>query len=336
VSVRRSSLVLGSVGLVLIVLAVLVRYLIVPVATKLPGDTDLTVHYSGKATMLDNKALQAGDAAHALAANVLITVDRRVQVTETHGDTAIVKDSLALHAGGQTQPSTHTYALDRSSMEGATPLAGTSVEPSRGALSSAFPIGAKSDNAYTFYDSTTRTVVPIHYAGTAQRHGRSTNIYKITVAGPVKDPTLLTALPKALPKNLVAGLAPLLPAAVRARFTPATLAALPATIPMTYTGTTSIVAHVDRQTGVAIEQTISQQIIANATLGTTAVALLPVSASDFSITPASTATLTDKARTAGRQLTLLRTAAPLALLAIGALLLLVAVLRRHRPAQKAT
>ena len=43
--------------------------------------------------------------------------------------------------GSQTLPSDHTYALNRSTLEGVTPPAGVSAEPSVGALSSMFPIG---------------------------------------------------------------------------------------------------------------------------------------------------------------------------------------------------
>jgi hypothetical protein len=332
VSVRTSSLVLGIVGVILIVLAVLGRYLIAPIVTKLPADTDTSLQYSGKATMLDSKALASGDIAHALQADIPVTADRRIQVTDTDGDTAIVKDSLTLHVGGQSQPSSHLYALDRTSLEGVAGPDGTSVEPSKGALSSAFPIGPKSSSSeYTYYDAATRAIVPVRYTGTAKRHGRSTNVYKFDVAGPVKDPALLTALPKALPKALVAGLAPLLPAAVRDQFTPATVAALPALIPLTYTDTTKIVAYVDKQTGVAIEQTISQKIIANAALGTAPVPLLPASAVDLAVTSASSDSLADKARSAGRLLILVRTGVPVALLVIGVLLIVVAVLRRKKP-----
>ena len=58
-SVRRSSIVLAVIGVVLIVLGVLVRFVVVPVATKLPGSTNLGVAYSGTATLLNSSALQS-------------------------------------------------------------------------------------------------------------------------------------------------------------------------------------------------------------------------------------------------------------------------------------
>src|SRR5262252_7745149 len=115
--VRRSSIILAGIGVVLIVLGVLVRFVVVPVATKLPGSTNLGVTYSGQATLLNSSALQSGDTKNVLVANV----DRRVKVTSIHGDTAIVSDDLTIHAGSQTLPSDHTYALDRTTLEGVTP-----------------------------------------------------------------------------------------------------------------------------------------------------------------------------------------------------------------------
>ncbi|MEV8539592.1 porin PorA family protein [Streptomyces sp. NPDC051572] len=335
-SIRRSSIALAAVGLALAALAVLVRYVIVPIATKLPGNTDETVHYSGKATMLNSEALQSGDVAHAINSNVPITVDRRLRVTSTHGDTAIIKDFLTVHASKQALSSSHAYAINRKNMKGSKPPSGTSVEPSKGALSSAFPAHGKRDDSYSFYDSTTRAIVPVHYLGSAKRDGRAVNVYKITATGPVKDPSMLKTLPPALPKKLVAGLIPSLPATTRAKFTPAAVAALPDPAPLTYTGKTTIVAYVDHQTGIAIDQTIDQQVVANTVLGGSQTALLPVSAFNFKITPASMRDLGDKAASAGLLLTLMTDITPLALIVIAAALVLIAYLRRRRPQSDAS
>jgi cytoskeletal protein RodZ len=335
VTVRRSSIVLGAVGIVLVVLALLVWFVVVPVATQLPASTDLKVTYSGTGTLLNASALQSGDTKDVIAANVPIIVDRELKVTSVHGGTAIVADNLTIHAGTQTLPSDHTYALDRTTMDGVTPPAGIAVEPSVGALSSAFPIGPKANSSYRYYDSTTRKIVPIRYAGAATREGRAVNVYKISAAGPVKDPGLLKMLPLSLPKKLLAGLAPLLPAAVRAEVTPATLAALPDPVPLSYTGTTAIVAYVDTQTGVPIDETVSQQVVVDVTAGTRTLSLIPVLALDFHVTPASMASLAHKAQTSGELLTLIQVVVPVVLVVLGVILVVIAVLRRRRPAPAA-
>src|SRR5260370_30664445 len=130
VPVRRSSIVLAGIGVVLIVLGVLVRFVAVTVATKLPGSTNLGVTYSGTATLLNSSALQSGDTKNVIATNVPITVDRQLKVTSIQGDTAIVSDHLTIHAGSQTLPSDHTYALNRTTLERAAPPAAVSPPPS--------------------------------------------------------------------------------------------------------------------------------------------------------------------------------------------------------------
>src|ERR1700737_3544297 len=331
VPVRRSSIVLATVGIVVIVLGGVLRFVVVPIATQLPASTKLGITYSGTATLLNSQALQSGDIKNVMATNVPITIDRLVKVTSTHGDTAVVSDNLSVHAGSETLPSPHDYAPKRTSPKGVPPPKGVSVEPSQGALSSTFPIGPKANNSYRYYDSTTRQIVPITYTGHATLDGRSVNVYKFAATGAVKDPGLLTILPSSLPKNLIAGLAPLLPPAVKAEISPATLATLPDPIPLTYTARTNIVAYVDRQTGVPINETISEQIVVNVAAGSQRLSLIPVLALDFQVSPASMKYLAHKAKTAGVLLTLMKGIVPIALIVIGGLLLVVAIIRRRRP-----
>lgn len=333
--VRRSSIVLGVLGIVLIVLSLLVWLVVVPRATQLPANTDLKATYSGTGTLLNSSALASGDMKDVIVPNVPITVDREVKVTSVQGGTAIVTDRLAVHAGAQTIPSDHIYALDRTTMEGVTPPAGIAVQPSVGALSSAFPLGPKANDTYKYYDSTTKDIVATQYAGSAARDGRAVNIYKATAAGPVKDPGVLQLLPPLLPKKTLVSLAPLLPAAKRAEITPATLAELPDPVPLSYTGTTSIVAYVDQQTGIPIAESVSQQIVVNITAGTQTLSLIPVLVLDFHSTPASMTSLANKAKTTGEELTVLKVIAPVVLLVLGVILLAVAVLRRRRPGRAA-
>lgn len=338
-SARRSSIVLITLTVVLAALAAVVRFVVAPGLTKLPGDTDLTVRYAGRATMLDDEALRSGDTAHALRSGIPVTVDRRVRVTSTHGDTAVLEDTLTTHVGGRSLPSSKTYAVDRVSREGTSPPDSTAVEPSRGALSSAFPPDAAQDDSYTYYDSTTRSVVPVRYTGSSQRQGRTVNVYKIGVSAAVKDPEVLEPLPPALPKKLVAGLVPGLDGGARERLTPEALSALPDPVPLAYRGESTLVGYVDRQTGIAIDQTVDRKVVATVRVGGEPVPLLPVSAVTFGITPESSDELGDKAASAGLLLTLVTVAAPLALLAVAAVPLSVLYLRgrrRRRPAPAAS
>jgi hypothetical protein len=157
-------------------------------------------------------------------------------------------------------------------------------------------------------------------------------VYRIASTGAVRDPGLLKLLPPSLPKKLIASLAPLLPAAVQAKITPATLAALPSPVPLSYTGTTNIVAYVDSQTGVPIDETLSEQIVVNVTAGSQTLSLIPVFALGFHVTPASVTYLADKAKTAGELLTLMKLIVPIVLVVTGVVLLVIAILRRRKPA----
>jgi Porin PorA len=335
-AIRRSSIALGAVGVVLIALALVIEFIVAPIATQLPGSTNLPVTYSGTGTLLNSAALASGDTKHVIASNVPITVDRQVKVTSVHGGTAIVADDLTIHAGSETLPNDHNYALDRTTLEGVAPPSGIAVEPSVGALSSAFPIGPQaSTSAYRFYDSTTRNIVPVDYTGHATRQGRAVNVYTISSVGPVKDPGLLKTLPPSLPKKLIASLAPVLPAAVRAEITPGTLAALPDPVPLSYTGTTHITAYVDEQTGVPIDETISEQVVVNVAAAARTLSLVPVLALDFHVTPASMQYLAHKASTSGELLTVIELIVPLVLGLIGVVLIVIAILRRRRSAPAA-
>ncbi|MFC9285421.1 porin PorA family protein [Streptomyces sp. NPDC057052] len=333
-SARRPSIVLITMAVLLVAAAAVIRLVVAPNATKLPDDTDQTVHYGGETTMLDGKALRSGDTAHALRPAIPVTADRRVRVTSTHGDTAVIEDTMTVHAGEQSLPSSKTYAIDRASRKGASPPASTSAENSRGALSSAFPPDAEQDDSYTYYDATTRSIVPVRYTGTARREGRAVNVYEIKVSAPVKDPAVLKPLPTALPKKLVARLVPALDSRTRASLTPTVLAALPDPVPLTYLGQSTLVAYVDQQTGIAVDQTVSRRTVATTSVAGTPTPLLPVSVLTLEVTPESVRDLGDKATSAGRILTALTVLAPLAMVVIATVLLLATFMlarrRRHR------
>ncbi|MGA5624398.1 porin PorA family protein [Streptomyces cellulosae] len=330
-SLRRSSTVLITIAVILAAVAAVLRFIVAPNATKLPEDADQTVHYAGKAAMLDAGALQSGDTANALKTDIPVTVDRRVRVTSTHGDTAVLQDVMTVHVGKQTLPSSKTYAVDRRSREGTTPPASTAAEPSRGALSSAFPPDAARDDSYDYYDSTARATVPVRYTGSAEREGRSVNVYEIKyeikIDAPVKDPAVLKPLPAALPKALLAGLVPTLDSTARARLTPEALSALPDPVPLTYQGRSTLVAYIDRQTGIAIDQKVDQKIVATTTVDGEPTSLLPVSALAFAVTSESSKDLGDTAASAGLLLTVLSDVTPLVLIVIAALLLVIVFIR---------
>ena len=92
------------------------------------------------------------------------------------------------------------------------------------------------------------------------------------------------------------------------------------------------VADVDSQTGVPIDETVSEQVVVNVAAGAQVLSLIPALTLDFHVTPASMNDLASKAKTAGELLTLMKVIVPIVLIVIGVVLLVIAILRRRKPA----
>jgi hypothetical protein len=93
------------------------------------------------------------------------------------------------------------------------------------------------------------------------------------------------------------------------------------------------VAYVDTQTGIAIDQTISQEVVVNVVAGAQSLSLIPLLALNFTWVPDSMKYLADKANSAGRRLMIMKVIAAISLIVIGVVLVLIAVIRRKKPTQ---
>ena len=58
-AIRRSSLIVGTVGIVLIVAAIVVRFVVVPAVSKLPSNTNLSIQYAGTGTSFIGERAQS-------------------------------------------------------------------------------------------------------------------------------------------------------------------------------------------------------------------------------------------------------------------------------------
>lgn len=327
---RRSSILLAVLGIVLIALAATVRPLIVPWATRLPGDIDVTLKYAGTATVLDSEALAAGDVEHALVSDVPATVDRRVHVVTTKGDKALVADDTTVRVGETKMPSSFKYAVDRDSLQATrAPADWKDIQPAKG-LTVAFPIAPEPDDRYTYFDPMTQSTTRVDFKGKDRVRGRDVNNYRMTVTGALKDRATLATLPPALPKALAVSLLPQLPPASAAEIR-RNAATLPDPIPLAYTVSTTVDLAADQDTGIVIDARLQQQVTANTAAGSAQTPLLPVFALNVAATPASHQDLVDRASSTATMLLVLKTVTPLALLGVGLLLLTIAVIRRRRP-----
>lgn len=332
-TMRRSSLALIAAGVLLIALAGVLRFAVVPALTKLPGDTDTIAHYEGRATLLNSKALQSGDTANALMTDVPITVDRHIYVSSTTGDVAVLHDDAVINGpNGLKVDQTHTYALDRVTLGSAPAPAGTEVESHTG-LTVSLALDPPADDSQRYWDSGTQTAVPLTYKGSDTVLGREVYRYEVSAQGPLKNPATLRTLPTALPKALVEQLLPLLPATQQDALRGG-LPTLPDVVPLTYTSSNALNVAVDRKLGTPITATQRQQVVAGVEVGGQRVDLLPVSAFDIKTTEASAKASAERANSAANKLRLVADIVPLGSIALGLVLLVIGIVRR-RPAARA-
>lgn len=328
---RKPVAMLVVTGILLQAIAAVLALVIAPKATVLPEKADVTAHLAGTATMLNAKAIKSGDLAHVFLRDIPVSIDRRVHVTATHGNTAIVAVDQTMHVGPNATTSAHDYAVNRTNRHATTAPAGIAVEPAHG-LVIGYPVAPKPrSGVYTSYDPTTQLSGTAGYVGTSHRDGRTVYGYQTAVTGPVKDAGMLAGLPVALPKRALLGIASKLPAAVQDKLRPA-LATLPSLVPLHYTSTSNVVAYVDSATGSTIDQSVSQQVVAGLTVDGNPVNLTPVMALDVKVTPASIHMLAARAAKVDRLLTLIGRVIPAVLVALGLALEVAAVVRRRQHA----
>ncbi|GAA1990764.1 porin PorA family protein [Catenulispora subtropica] len=331
---RRSAVVLGVSGIVVVALGAVFEPVAGPMVSKLPSNTDLTVHYSGTASLIDQTAVAKGDLLGALKNGVPLALDRRIHVTSTSGNTAIVGDDQTLKITGMPpMPDDHVYALDRKTLEAGPAPAGKTADPASG-IPIGWPMSPSAHHPYRYYDPTTQTSSDFTYTGDTEVKGRGAlSFHSQSAANPVKDKTLLATLPTALPKTVAQALAssplPILPKETKALLTPEALAALPDQIPLSYTAVTTADGAADKEVGFPIMQHLQQKVILNVALpGQPPIPLIPVLSTDLTLTPESQQYLVDKADTASTQLLVIKVVVPVALVAIGVVLLVIAFLKR--------
>ncbi|TQC42554.1 DUF3068 domain-containing protein [Rhodococcus sp. WS4] len=332
VALRRSSKILIILGAGFLILAAVIRFLVVPAMAKLPGSVDVTARYEGAGTLLNAAALQAGDFGNVIASDVPVSVDRHIYVSETAGDNAVAHDDITVSApGGVSLPSNHTYVLDRRTMDAGGTVSGTEVEQHAG-LTIGLPLYPDAAEEFSLYDSATKTTVPLTYVDSGTVSGRDVLNYRAQAQGSLQDPAILAALPPALPKSQLAGLAPLLPADLQAKLGPA-LATLPDPVPFNYTAVSTVSLSADQTLGTPIDGALNQQVIANVEVDGQNVSLIPVLALDTKLTEQSVADAASAAASQSRMLFLLSVVTPIVLAALGVVLIAVALMRRRASTQ---
>lgn len=246
---------LAILGVLCLVAAALLVWVIVPNQKQLPADTNTTRAFDGTANLLLNPAaLGTGDLRSALLTNVPVTAGRTVQVTATDGDTARAVDTRTLTAQGASVGRTQTtYAVNRTTLEAAPAPSGWSVTPHEG-LTVSWPIGAQKKD-YTVWVNDSQTTATAKYVRNEDKSGITTYVYQVNApAAPIKDPQVLAALPQSLPVSVLGALGSVLPIpdSAKAQLAQA-LPRLTNPVPLTYTYESTTTLWVEPTTGVVVD-----------------------------------------------------------------------------------
>lgn len=321
---RKLGIFLAVVGVLLLALAAVLRFAVVPAQRQLPADADKMRHYGGVAdTLLNPQALTSGDLNTLMAHNVPVTIDRRVKVISTEGRKAIVTETRTVKGpGGRPLGETsYTYAVDRKSLEPTAPFGGHTVtHVNNDALTVNWPFGTDKKD-YTAYVIDTQGTAAATFSGEEKINGLNTYVFKTSVpSGRILDPQTLKNYPQALPKSVLRALPAVLglPSSQLSRFAQL-LQVMPDPVPITYfyTGQTTVWVAPDSGTVVKTTKTENRTAALTVPGQTTSTPLATVAKLTYTQTPESVGDAVEDAKDAKNAITLWGTTVPLIGLIVG-------------------
>jgi hypothetical protein len=326
---RKAAISSGAIGLVLLVAAGLLAWLITPTyIARMPGSYDKTRTYDATVrTLFNPAALATGDLAGAIKTGLPATVTEHVKVLATSGNTAQVQDTRSISvAGSMVGKFVSPYALDRKTLEATSAHPGDwSVIPAQG-LTVSWPLGAKQQD-YTGWVFQTYTTTPLKYIKQVQQGGINTYEYQATVPPTlIKNPQLLASLPKSLPASLVPRLsaAGLISAAQVAGLSKAFPGA--ASIPLKYTYQATNTYYVAPDTGLVVNLSNNETQMGGIALPDgKIIPVLPVLAYTYHASPASLSAAVNDANSGSDAITTWGVTVPIAAGAIGFVLVVLGV-----------
>lgn len=337
VRLTRSSVLLAVVGVLLVVAAAVLRFVVVPSVTKLPEDLDVTLEFEGTYNGI-NPAVLSGGATEVMAEDVPIEATRNVTAQSSDGDTEIVRRHDERTVGGGEPAVTEVrFNVDRETAEaGPAPEGAGDVQDAEG-LVFTLPVGPEpEDGVYEYWDQYTLQSAPVTFEGEERFGGRDVYRYESLAEGELADPAAM-GLPMSLPKETLAELAPglegMVPAELLAAL-PAVLPSLPAEIPIEWTSSTTTFVDADQELGATIAGGSTQEVTGTLDLGITTVdvpfATIAIYSTDDSIEDRGDTVAGDS-----RLLNLVGTIIPIVALVLGVLLLVAALLLARRAAARA-
>ena len=327
---RKWGVVVAVFGLLMLVAAAVLSFVVVPNGQQLPADTNEPVQYAGTLTALDPAALLDGEAEAAVVRDVPVTVDRRLEVLDTDEDRARVVDSSVITAAdsGETiSEREYFYAIDRKSMHAVPNFTDEQVEDAEG-LVVGFPIGAEKMN-YVGWVQEAEDTAHVMYQGEDELRGLEVYKYGGQFSG-VPTPDQIPGAPTSLPKDQLGGLLEAVdaPADLQDQLE-AALPLLPDDIPLAYTYTTDDSYTVEPTTGIIVDMTkVSTISVGMAGLPDVT---FPIVENTVGYTPANVVNEVARAQDGLDQIRLYGTTIPLILLGLGVVALVASVpMMRHR------
>ena len=322
-------------GVLLIVLAGLAKWVVAPRMTMLPGDTDTLRVYTGTAAVMSNPTALTGTLyGPGLLRDVPVTVRHSDKVLRTDGRTALVLDKRVVSMPGYTVADlAYQFGIDRKTFLPAGDFTG--ADPARGVIFN-FPMGTQQRDYQGWVPDIGRTTT-LQYAGQQRVAGVDTYVFKAD--GPaydITDPELLKILPPSMSKKDLLQLTPSLGySKAKLLRLDKKLSALPDPVPMAYTYQGSATIWVAPDSGVIVDMIQHEVRTSEFVDGAKRIPASPVMDMTYRYTPATVAAAAQDAKDAIRGIQLIEVTLPLVLLGGGVVLLVLGWAlrprRRHEP-----
>ncbi len=324
--IRLATAVLGVLALLA---AAVLTFVVVPGRAQLPADTDSTRIYTGEvAVMLDGEALAARDLANIVKRDLPIQIEQQVTVTGVGDGVADVSDTAAISLTDGTPliDTAAEYVVDRRTM---------SAEGDAQGLVIGWPIEPEAADT-AGWSGTLQATVPFVYEATEEHAGIQTLRFTATEQGRIVDEAFLATVPESVPAGSLGILAGILGASPEVtEQIGAVRDTLPEDVPLTYLVDATTTYWVHPTTGMVIDADVEEtRSVALDVPGMDTTPLAPVLSLSYQGAPDSVAATVTEAEDLAAQLSLFGTTLPVSLALAGIVLLgIAAAARRRTPAQ---
>jgi Porin PorA len=331
---RKTAISCAVTGTTLLVAAALLAFWLTPqYIARLPTGSNTVRTYDGQIwSLLNPVALQRADFAAAVRLGLPETLHRQVQVLQTSGNIALVRDARTRAASGQQIGAvTSQFAVDRRSLEAtANHPSSWSVTNAKG-LTISWPIGAE-QQTYTGWVDFTQTTTQLKYVRQEQHGGVNTYVYEASVPPtPIRNRQVLQGLPQSLPVSVLqrAGQAGLVSPSLLARLALAFPHA--AQLPLGYTYQATSTYWVAPATGIIVDINASERQTGGVAVpGAKIIPGFPVLADTYKGSQASVQAAATDAKNGSNAIQTLGTTVPILVAAIGFALVVIAVILSMR------